>query len=344
MEEDEIIFDYICLEIDRINKPVSLDLLPIEVFYLIIDSMDSKDIFTHFQYVSKTIFNNCQDEFFWRQKCIKKFGHTPKFKCRMANDPRSWKQFYVENSRDKYLVVGAELYGERLLDVQEQLRANGLVNVDTANVNGFRKLPELLNYDAILFFSYCGFHQTHVGDRLADFVDAGGGVVLGTYSHCGGGNRLEGRWMKDQYDPIAGGVTNRTYQLRMGRVVYEGHPIMEDVTNFHGGQQSSHSDGPLSKHSVLIATWENGRPLVAELCNDKMKGKIVSLNFYPPSSASVTDSWPKNSDGGKLLCNALKYVRISTPSAIQSRNNLMIDQLPSGSSTSSSAISPHLKL
>ncbi|GAM17706.1 hypothetical protein SAMD00019534_008810 [Acytostelium subglobosum LB1] len=168
-----------------------------------------------------------------------------------------------------------------------------------------QKIINTETYHAMII--YCGFHQNYLGDRLADFVDAGGGVVLGTYSHCGGGNRLEGRWMKENYDPLNGGVTSRTFQLKLGQISLENHPVLHEVNSFCGGSQSSHGDGTLAKDSVLIASWENGRPLIAEL--PTKKGKIISLNFYPPSSNSVTDSWPSNSDGGRLLSNSLKYVK-----------------------------------
>lgn len=225
----------------------------------------------------------------------------------------SWLSYYKSNFDTKYLsflVLGAEGGGdqnERLLDVQKKLKTGGLVNVDVSNVRTQTPTLDLLrSYNAVMFFSYHGFDQTAVGDVLANFVDLGGGVVICSYTNCGKGNRLEGRWCKDQYDPLVLGSTARRAGLRMGKVRMPEHPIMKGVRSFHGGDQSSHGDGPTHPKAQTIADWSNGRPLVAEL--GIHKGTVVALNLYPPSSDVASGSWQPSTNGNLLMANALFYV------------------------------------
>ncbi|EGG16005.1 2-Aminomuconate deaminase [Cavenderia fasciculata] len=295
-----------------------LEYLPFEVFHIILNYIEDQDIESSFQYVSQTVYHSCQDDSFWKLKSREKFQTSPKLKS--YNHPQPWKDFYFENIKEKYLIIASENGIEKILDVQMTLKVQGIQNVEILNINGYKRLPEnIFQYDAILFFSYCGFFQKHVGDELYDFVQSGGGVVLGTYSNCGGGNRLEGKWLENNYDPITGGSTSRMYKLKLGKRECENHPVLMGVDNFCGGGQSSHSDGTLSTGATLIASWENGRPLIAETPTNGA-GKIVSLNFYPPSDRIESESWTHTSDGAKLLANSLRYVRGFTSTTISTNS------------------------
>jgi len=65
--------------------------------------------------------------------------------------------------------------------------------------------------------------------------------------------------------------------------------------------------GALNADSKLIAEWSNGVPLVAEL--QRGKGRVVVLNFFPPSSDTGDPRfWVSSTDGHLLLSNALAYV------------------------------------
>jgi len=234
-----------------------------------------------------------------------------------SKEKRSWLSYFKSNF-DKmhlsFLVLGAEGGGasnERLLDVQKKLKSSGLANVDLLNVRTQALSLDLLrNYNAVMFFSYHGFDQAEVGDALADFVDLGGGVVLCPYTNCGKGNMLEGRWCKQQYDPLILGTTARSPNLRLGRMCYPKHPILKGVRSFNGGEQSSHGNGPAHPKATTIAEWSNGHPLVAEL--RAHRGAVVALNLYPPSSDVATGGWDSSTHGGLLLANALHYVATAT--------------------------------
>ncbi|EGC38994.1 hypothetical protein DICPUDRAFT_45484 [Dictyostelium purpureum] len=233
----------------------------------------------------------------------------------------SWKYFFIKSITPKYLVMGSEIDNTRLKEIRNVLVEKGLKNVDYFNVFGFNGVSQsnLFQYDAILFFSYCGFRQKTVGNILADYVDNGGGIVLAAYSNCGKGNRLEGRWLEEEYNPFNDGVTQRVFQLKLGKRYFENHPILENVKDLQGGLHSSHSDSSESKYAIKIADWDNDRPLIVEL--QTKASPIVGLNFYPPSNEFDRTSWDSKTDGIEIVYNSLKYV---TPN---NSNNTILNKI-----------------
>jgi len=211
-----------------------------------------------------------------------------------------------------FLIIGAEADGEkdeRLEDVKSRLKMFGLQNVDIFNARTCSPAPAMLcNYNAVLFFSYHGFNQVQLGDMLAQYVDNGGGVVVATYSNCGRGNRLEGKWKDGNYDPIQLGTTCRTKALQMGKADMS-HPVLHRVKTFSGGAQSSHGDGVPHSKATIVAEWDGGKPLIAIL--DIFKGIVLSLNFYPPSGTVAYGGWDPKSDGTMIIANSLMYVTVS---------------------------------
>jgi len=162
------------------------------------------------------------------------------------------------------------------------------------------------------FFSYFGFDQVTLGNLLSEFVESGGGVVFCAYGNCGRGNKLDGKWAEKKYDPLILGNTSRTRDLCIGKVFDSDHPILDGVTTFNGGEQSSHGDGPAHPSAIVIAEWSNGRPLAVELkigTPQRRHGEIIGLNMYPPSSDAAAGGWTSgSSQGAKLMANALRYV------------------------------------
>jgi len=285
--------------------------LPAEIFHRIFSFLPAKTVASDISLVCAHWRAFSSDEYLWKFHCFVRWGYLNETHKQIKR--KAWLSYFKLNFSKKvasFLVLGAEGEGpfnERLLDVQRKLRSNGLVNVDVINVRTqVPSIDMLRNYHAIMFFSYHGFNQSQLGDTLADYVDLGGGVVVCAYTNCGKGNRLEGRWCKQQYGPILLGTTSRTQNLYMGHVRCPSHPIMKGVHSFKGGDQSSHGDGPCHANATTIAEWNNGRPLVVELSTHK--GTVVALNLYPPSSDVATGSWDSSTHGGLLLANALHYV------------------------------------
>jgi hypothetical protein len=73
---------------------------------------------------------------------------------------------------------------------------------------GVPSISLLATYDCVITWAnYAYYDATCFGDRLADFVDGGGHVVLGAFAAFTSGNHLEGRIMTDtrRYCPVTGG-------------------------------------------------------------------------------------------------------------------------------------------
>jgi len=289
---------------------------PPEIIYRIFTFLDAHDLIFSASGVCSLWYTFSQDDPLWRFLCVRRWGYLKKTSDQLSNPMVTWKDFFKANFEKEnlsFLVIGAEGGGdkdERLEDVRSKLISCGIGTVDTFNARIKTPTYELFGkYNAILFFSYHGFCQVELGNLLAQYVDNGGGVVIGTYSNCGRGNRLEGRWCDGGYDPISLGSTSRIKSLVVGKSI-PNHPVLRGVLNFNGGLQSSHGDGKPHPDATIIAEWTNGRPLIVQL--RKFAGTVVALNFYPPSSDAAEGCWDAaSSDGELILSNALCYVAFS---------------------------------
>lgn len=289
--------------------------LPPEIIYRVFTFLDARDLLLCASTVCSEWNALANDDPLWKPLCKRYWKYLAKTAEQSRSPTLSWKSFFISNfdkANMKYLIIGAEGGGdkdERLEDVRTKLLACGIGAVDTFNARTKTPTYNMFGeYNAILFFSYHGFNQQELGNLLARYVDEGGGVVVGTYSNCGRGNRLEGRWSEVGYDPISLGSTSRVKSLALGKSITN-HPIMRGVKSFNGGTQSSHGDGKAHPDATIVAEWATGRPLIAEIT--KFAGTVVGLNFYPPSSDAAEGCWDAASDGKSILANALFHVTFS---------------------------------
>lgn len=152
------------------------------------------------------------------------------------------------------------------------------------------------NYEAILVYGEEPFGDPDgLGDLLADFVDAGGGVAVAGNAFAGPGNALGGRFVAEGYMPFTTGGTpsGPSGPLRAIREVrpYGVHEIFLNVILFYGGPGSYHVQGlGLAPEAELLATWENGEPFAAVLppevptfSSPSWAGRVCALNMFPPS-------------------------------------------------------------
>lgn len=297
---------------------MSVQDLPPEIFFRIFAFLPARDLAASVSRVCVYWQSFSADECLWKFHCLNRWGYWKQAQAKIGDQDVSWLNFFKFNcirSNLSFLVLGAEGGGatdERLLDVQKKLKLGGLVNVDIFNVRTHTPTPDFLSsYNAVMFFSYHGFDQISIGNMLAEFVDNGGGVVFCAYANCGRGNRLEGKWAEKKYDPLTLGSTARAPGLYIGKTHDPEHPILDGVSAFEGGEQSSHGDGPVHPNATIIAEWNNGHALVVELRTrsiTRSAGTIVGLNMYPPSSNSGTGGWNAATQGGRLMANAMHYV------------------------------------
>jgi hypothetical protein len=204
-----------------------------------------------------------------------------------------------------------------LNEVQSKIVGTGLMSgaVDVFNASSTTpSLATLQNYDSVLVFSDNGSFDNTVllGNTLSDYVDLGYGVVVMTFANAS--IPLSGRWISGAYDPILPKSQSQGTELFLGTIYDHNHPVLANVNSFSGGTNSFHGTGSLNPNATLIADWTNGRPLIAEL--DTFAGRVLSLNFYPPSSDSRADFWDATTDGAILMANALNYTAIPEPATV----------------------------
>lgn len=198
-------------------------------------------------------------------------------------------------------------------DVQAKLLGTGFfTTVDIINAQTVTPtLAQLQAYDSVIVWTNTTpLSSAALGDVLADYVDAGGGVVVAVFANSTttAGRFLGGRWLAQAstYEVIVsqGGNTSGTLQT-LGTVLVPGHPLMAGVNTFSGGTSSFRpTQTAVQPGATKIALWSDGKTLVAVGSNPRR----VDLGFYPPSNAVTSTWWDQNTDGARLMGNALVYV------------------------------------
>jgi hypothetical protein len=205
-----------------------------------------------------------------------------------------------------------------IADVQAKLAGTGLFsNVVIRNIQTPTPTPtlaDLQQFKAVIIFSNQSFSDgAALGNVMADYVDAGGGVVNAVFSvSTATANRfLAGDW-DASYQIIVqnGGNTSAGGERTIGTVLVPGHPILEGVNTFSGGTSSFRpTTTTLTAHGQLIARWsdavpENGKVLIA---TSSTRPNRVDLGMFPASTTAVTTGWNATTDGARLMANALLY-------------------------------------
>jgi len=215
---------------------------------------------------------------------------------------------------------------DRIPDVVAKIQGAGaFASVDPVNLNtqGVPTLQQALAYDSILIFGgatrWSSTTRQMAGDVLADYADAGRGVVVGTFTLGSnvGSWILEGRWDdSSQYHVMVPITSQSSGHQTIGMRHVPEHPLLTGVSTFDGGIGSNRVPiTDLAPQSVLIADWTDGTPLVAakELAG---MGRRVDLNFYPPSSDGRSDFWQVGTDGDVLLANAVTWAAVPEPATL----------------------------
>ncbi|MEH6538401.1 MAG: HYR domain-containing protein, partial [Psychroserpens sp.] len=170
-------------------------------------------------------------------------------------------------------------------------------------------LATLLEYDAVLVWTDEPiFDPVALGNVLAAYVDAGGGVVVNMFTQFSPSVfDLEGDFRNNGYLPLDANPANfAAAGPHTMNIINGSHPIMQGVTNFNGGSSSFRGINLLLQPGAsLLANWSTGDPLIAY--KEPTNGKTVSLNFFAPSSDSRPDLWDANTDGDLIMANSLAW-------------------------------------
>ena len=130
----------------------------------------------------------------------------------------------------------------RFTDPQQKLMSSGEFSaVDIINAALVTPtLNDLLAYDSVIVWSNTSFQDSvALGDVLADYVDAGGGVVVATFANSDATptRMIQGRWQMG-YEVIVPGSGTASGAQSLGNVLDPGHPVMQGVNTFDGGSSS----------------------------------------------------------------------------------------------------------
>ena len=200
-------------------------------------------------------------------------------------------------------------------DVQQKIFGTGFfdtVDIFDASV-GTPTLTQLIAYDSLFVYSNVGFFDRDaLGDVLADYVDAGGGVVGPCIpaNSFGGTLTLGGRWETGGYEIFLTKEAANFGLEELGNVPDPNHPIMAGVTTFAGSVQPISTT--IQPGAKVIASWTNGLIIAVAGAHPRR----VDLGFFPPSTDCATVAfvaWEASTDGARLMANALLYVAGSFP-------------------------------
>jgi hypothetical protein len=174
----------------------------------------------------------------------------------------------------------------------------GAVDLHSAG-SSLPSLSTLLNYDVVLYYSSGQQPSSATGDLLADYFDAGGGVVDCTSSV---GVNLGGRWVSGGYAPMSlPGLDCNSKSL--GTIPNPSHPIMDGVTAIDF-QCSGGLPNTLDPGADVIAFMSNGGIAAA---TKLVSGRpIVSIGYYP-SPQPCSTSFTLATDGDEMIVNAALF-------------------------------------
>jgi subtilisin family serine protease len=174
----------------------------------------------------------------------------------------------------------------------------GLPNIGTLDIlDGETSTPNvdyLLQYDVVVLASnYYFADSSTLGNNLADYVDAGGRVILlaGTFD-ADEGWALDGRIMTAAYSPLAPEYYSEAWA---DAVSFENHPITQGVSSL-STYYYNHSVAPQGNGQPL-GLYDTGY-LIGAYNPDK---PIVAINVFP-----VDGNW--SGDLIRLVGNALDWV------------------------------------
>ena len=210
-------------------------------------------------------------------------------------------------------VIVCSDFADHRADVQQHLaRGLGVATVPMIDLHaGTPSNETLAQYEvAVVFTASWGagmmrgfppttFEQHAVGDRLADFVDGGGHVVV-MYQNP----PIRGRWEREQYSPQR---HDGIKEIKAGQRADGGEGLDAAGPLWVVG-------GPVAAHAQVLASWPGSIPFIA-INRPSDTGYTLLLNYFPPSNACTAHRvqdrlWnPSQMDGGKLMATAVNILR-----------------------------------
>jgi hypothetical protein len=158
--------------------------------------------------------------------------------------------------------------------------------------NSFSATPtaeQLSPYDLVVGTGDSDYQDSTLwGNRLADYLDAGGALVQFAYDNWEEPlAHPAGRFESGAYPPFIPG-DNQNLSVTLGTLLVPGSPFLANVGTFTTGDNTT---TPLAPGATLLAKWSDGRNAIAT------KGRVLS------TSAAATDIAPIE-PAAQLVVNA----------------------------------------
>lgn len=119
------------------------------------------------------------------------------------------------------------------------------------------------------------------GDRLADYIDAGGSVLQAAYDNWEQADAAPtGRFASGGYAPLLLG-DNVNQNVTLGTIVEPSHPLVQGLEPF---ASTLNPDTALAPGATLLAKWSDDRNAIA------VKGRVVATSaaVYVDETEAVT--------------------------------------------------------
>ena len=195
-------------------------------------------------------------------------------------------QAEIAGAADRILIVHADTGGAPISD----LMASGLFDsVDEFDAGGATPvLGDLTSYDAVLAYTNSTpADPSALGDVLADYADAGGHLVICTYSFSTPW-AINGRIMTSGYSPLTNLGANGEVSGNLSAVI-PSDPIFSgidlgSVSYFHNG---NFAHPGLDAGATLLATDGAGINMIAR----NTAGNIYGVNLFPETGENNQETF-----------------------------------------------------
>lgn len=206
------------------------------------------------------------------------------------------------------LILKSQYSYDGLTRIQDSLLSYSDINsVSVFDLEtGTPSLADLQNYDAVLVIvNTSPADPVALGEVLADYSDAGGGVVLSAFTFSRYPPGMEGRIMDADYAPLTGDTNQiQSIPATMYHVI-SSHPILEGVSSI-SSQIRAYTT--LAAGADLVAYWSTAQNFIAARRN------IVCINmFLGETYINSGDGQTLTGDFGRVVRNSLVYAAIGAP-------------------------------
>jgi len=181
--------------------------------------------------------------------------------------------------------------------------------------NRVPRLDELLQYDVVFVGGRWGPipGSDAMGNRLADYMDAGGNVIMDHVSMFSSSIwGIGGRWQSDGYAPVA--------NTRLGSIYVPGHPILDGVSSW--GAIYIMNINSVTSGATRVADWASGQVAIATKENPIVHNgaRAVYLDVVPFFNFDSGDYF-------RVMANAIRWAS-RQPDPTMKPMPIQIDSFP----------------